>query len=374
MDLLILIIGCIIPALFFAWSLPEKWQFYPLILITAIFLFYVSPVSLIILSISSVLQYTLINRYKHIQSIPLILILQIVLLFVFFKTGYGSTFLHLEKAIPIGLSYYCFRQISYALDAYKHELPKHTLYEYVLYLFFLPTFIVGPINRFKPFVKDLRKRRWDKNTFAFGIQRIIHGLVKITFLGNYLFSFKLKVMIESIPAEYIWASTYLNVLNFFANAYIQLAGFSEVAIGLSLLFGFKIIENFNRPYFALNIVDFWNKWHISLSHWCRDYIFFPFLSLTRNSYISIALSMLALSLWHEFSFRYILWGGMHITAISLWYLYEKTNMHLWFKANPLFQKCMGIGLTVHFVAFSFVLVSEDSLEASLIIYKTLFRL
>lgn len=374
MDLLLLIIGGCIPALFLSWKLPERWQFYPLILTSAIFLAFVSPASLIILTLSTLFQYALINRFKHIHWVPLILIVQIVFLFGFFKIGYGSTYLHLDKIIPIGLSYYCFRQISYALDAYKQNLPKHTLYEYVLYLFFLPTFIVGPINRFNPFVKDLRKRRWNNEHFTLGIQRLIHGLFKITVLGNFLFSYKLKVLIESLSQDYIWLSTYLKVLNFFANAYVQLAGFSEVAIGLSLLFGLKIIENFDKPYFALNIVDFWNRWHISLSHWCRDYVFLPFLSLTRNSYISIALSMLVLSLWHEFSFRYILWGGIHVLAISLWYMYEKTTLHAWFKSNQILQKSLGVFLTIHFVAFSFVFVSEENLDESLQIFKIIFGL
>jgi len=374
MDLLLLIIGACIPALLLSWKLPEKWQFYPLILTSAIFLAFVSPASLIILTFSTLFQYVLINWYKHLYWIPLLLILQIILLFGFFKMGYGVTYLHLDKVIPIGLSYYCFRQISYAFDAYKQDLPKHTLYEYVLYVFFLPTFIVGPINRFNPFVKDLRKRRWNEAQFTLGIQRIIHGLFKITVLGNFLFSYKLKILIEALPDNYIWLSTYLKVLLFFANAYVQLAGFSEVAIGLSLLFGLKIIENFNKPYFSRNIVDFWNRWHISLSHWCRDFVFIPFLSLTRNSYISIALSMLVLSLWHEFTFRYILWGGLHILAISLWYLYEKTALHKWFKSNRILQKSVGIFFTIHFVAFSFVFVSEENLDDSLQILKIIFGL
>lgn len=374
MDLQFLIIGSCVPAVLLSWKLPEKWQFYPLIFTSAIFLAFVSPASLIILTFSTLFQYELINRYKHLYWIPLLLILQIILLFGFFKMGYGVTYLHLDKVIPIGLSYYCFRQISYAFDAYKQDLPKHTLYEYVLYVFFLPTFIVGPINRFNPFVKDLRKRRWNEAQFTLGIQRIIHGLFKITVLGNFFFSYKLKILIEALPDNYIWLSTYLKVLIFFANAYVQLAGFSEVAIGLSLLFGLKIIENFNKPYFSRNIVDFWNRWHISLSHWCRDFVFIPFLSLTRNSYISIALSMLVLSLWHEFTFRYILWGGLHILAISLWYLYEKTALHKWFKSNRILQKSVGIFFTIHFVAFSFVFVSEENLDDSLQILKIIFGL
>lgn len=374
MELLLIILSACIPAIYLSWKLPEKWNFIPLIVICSIFLVFTSPLSLVILIISSVFQYYTIKKFHQINTVPILVIVQIVLFFTYFKLGYGEVLPFAGKVIPIGLSYYCFRQISYALDAYKHELPKHKFTEYLTYLFFLPTFIVGPINRFTPFLKDLRKRRWDEKKFTKGLQRIIYGLVKITFLGNYIFSHKFKILIDSLAHENLWLSTYLYILNFSANAYVQLAGFSEVAIGLSLLFGFNIIENFNKPYFAKNIVDFWNRWHISLSHWCRDYVYMPFLSLTRNTYISIGLSMLVLSLWHEISFRYILWGGLHILAISLWHLYEKSKFYAKTKSYPKFVSYLGIIFTGHFVALSFILVSEDNLEDSLKIYKLIFGL
>lgn len=271
----------------------------------------------------------------------------------------------------MGLSYYSFRQIHYSIEAYKRKLPQHILSDYLTYMFFLPTILIGPINRFQPFLKNLKRRRWDSNLFSSGLERILYGLAKITILGNWLFSFKLNNYILSMPQQ-TWMADYLNIVKYVGNAYVQFAGYSEVAIGLSLLLGFKITENFNSPFLAQNIADFWKRWHISLSEWCRDYVFYPFLGMTRNSIISIVMSMLVLSAWHEISFRFLLWGSLHAIAISVWHKYEGCKLNQKISQFPYLHKAFGIIITLHFVLFSFVLTMEDSLMESFEVYRRLF--
>ena len=375
MDILLIIIGICIPSIIFSWILPEKWQLFPVVITTAIFLGYISPISLGILTITSIINYYTLKYLPSISTATLIVVIQMCLIFLFFKLEYSLYFNISESIIlPIGLSYYSFRQIHYAIEAYKKQLPNHTIIDYINYLFFLPTILIGPINRFQPFLKDYNKRRWDSSLFSMGLERILYGLVKITFIGNFLLTNKLSLIIVNLSDNYIWLSNYLEIFNFSANAYIQFAGYSDVAIGLSLLFGFKINENFNAPFLASNIADFWNRWHISLSSWCKDYIFFPFLSITRNGKLSIIISMITLGLWHEISIRYILWGLLHAFAINVWYKYENTAFQKRLDKIPIFKKVLGIFITIHFVMFSFVLVSENTLLESIQIFKILLML
>jgi alginate O-acetyltransferase complex protein AlgI len=375
MDVLLVVIGICIPSILLSWILPTKWQLVPIVITTAVFIGYLSPMSLAILTISCVLNFYTLKHIPSISTATLIVVIQMCSIFLFFKLEYNVYFNISESAIlPIGLSYYSFRQIHYALEAYKKQLPAHTIIDYINYLFFLPTILIGPINRFQPFLKDYNKRRWNSSLFSMGLERILYGLVKITFIGNFIINNKLNSFIRSLSDDSIWLATYLKVFKYAANAYIQFAGYSEVAIGLSLLFGFKIIENFNFPFLATNIADFWRRWHISLSEWCKDYIFFPFLSITRNAKVSIIITMITLGLWHEISVRYILWGMLHAFAINVWYKYENTSVQERLKSIPLFKKCLGIFITIHFVVFSFVIISENSLLKSLQIFKILLML
>ena len=369
MELILLIIIICVPALILSWTLPEKWQLLPLIITTCIFIGIESPISLVILLTTTSLNYYSLQYYNSTTTVTLVTITLLSSIFLFFKVSEGALLSH--RIIPLGLSYYTFRQIHYTIEAYKKKLPRHTLLEYIQYQFFLPVILIGPIHRFDTFLKDYKRRRWNNQHFAEGLERILYGLFKIAFVGNFLLTVKLTDLSSSLSVKYVWLSTYLDVIDFTANAYIQFSGFSDIAIGLSLLFGFRITENFNFPFLAQNISDFWRRWHMSLSNWCKDYVFIPFLSISRSLLISAILTMLVLGLWHEISFRYILWGTLHAVAINVWNFYEKSSLKNQADKLPLLQKFLGIFITFHFVVFSFIIVSEESLNESLEIFKTL---
>jgi len=373
MEALINILTISIPMIALAWLLPERWQMLPIVMATTFFLAWISPLSLAILTFTTLSSYYTIKLYPSLTTATLIVIIQVTAIFLFFKLEYGLEYSILKHSIlPLGLSYYAFRQIHYAIEAYKKQLPEHKITDYISYLFFLPTILIGPINRFQPFLKHLQRRRWDTTLFSLGLERILYGMVKITVIGNWLFVFKLNNFIFSIQADHPWLADYLQVVKFVGNAYVQFAGYSDVAIGLSMLLGFKITENFNYPFIAANIADFWRRWHISLSEWCRDYVFYPFLGMTRNAIISIVMSMLVLGAWHEISVRFLVWGGMHAIAISIWHKYEGSILHQKLSQFPYLQKGLGIFITIHFVMLSFVLIKEDSLRESIDLYKRLF--
>ncbi len=373
MDVLINILVVSIPMIALSWLLPERWQMVPVVLATAFFLAWVAPLSLAILAFTTLSGYYIIKLYPSLTTAILIVITQVTAIFLFFKLEYGTEYSLLKNSIlPLGLSYYSFRQIHYAIEAYKRQLPEHTITDYISYLFFLPTILIGPINRFQPFLKHLQRRRWDATLFSSGLERILYGMAKITVLGNWLFTFKLNNFILSISVDHPWLAVYLELVKYVGNTYVQFAGFSDVAIGLSMLLGFKITENFNFPFIASNIADFWKRWHISLSEWCRDYVFYPFLGMTRNGVISIVMSMLVLGAWHELSARYMLWGGIHALAISIWHKYEGSTIHQKLSQFPNLQKGLGIFVTMQFVLFSFIWIKEDTLMESFDLFKRLF--
>ena len=175
MEALLNILAISIPMVALAWMLPERWQMLPVVLATAFFLAWVAPISLVILTVTTLVGFYTIKHYPSLTTAILIVIIQATAVFLFFKLEYGVEYSLLKNAIlPLGLSYYSFRQIHYAIEAYKRQLPEHTITDYLSYMFFLPTILIGPINRFQPFLKHLQRRRWDTTLFSLGLERILY--------------------------------------------------------------------------------------------------------------------------------------------------------------------------------------------------------
>ena len=359
------------------WALPQRWQLLPISLATGIFLGYFSPISLVILLFTALSSFYLIRFVPKLVASTLLIVFQAAAIFLYFKLGdvwSAESSVNRGSLIPLGLSYYSFRQIHYAIESYKGKLPQHLLKDYLYYLFFLPTILIGPINRFQQFYKDALRRRWDFQLFSYGLERILYGYSKIIILGNFILTEKLGKFIDQLDEKHLWLEHYLSSLRFTLNAYFQFAGYSDIAIGLALLMGFRVIENFNYPFLAPNIAEFWNRWHISLSTWCRDYVYYPILGFSRRSLIAILVSMLVLGLWHEISWNYILWATMHALGIFCWHRYNRSSLARGLRTVIPKTKLLGIFINFHFVMLSFVLLMERDLELVLQFYKTIFFL
>jgi len=237
--------------------------------------------------------------------------------------------------------------------------------DYCRYLLFLPTLVAGPINRFPEFARDSRRRRWDRALCAAGLERMLYGYVKIVVLANYLVVSKLGPWGEGLGPPDSWPVAYLGCVTYGLNLYLQFAGYSDVAIGLALLVGFRVPENFHWPFAATNIHDFWQRWHITLSHWCRDYVFRPVGSLSRSPHLGVVASMLVLGLWHELSWRYCLWGLYHGLGLVVWRVLQPLRARLSAVRSPWLRRpvtALSWALTVYFVTLSFALTSADNLE------------
>lgn len=335
-----------------AWLPPKRFQPFAMALITAGFMGMYVPLSLFLLSATTIVVYFLVGR-KQPDSLAVILAtLAIGVTLAFFKLR--TTLSDGTLLIPLGLSYYAFRQVHYIFEAYKNKLGKKSLADFVYYLFFLPTLIVGPIHRYQPFARDLRRRRWDAAKFSCGLERILFGYFKVTVLANYLL-IKLAKYAESFDGGF-FIKAYLKSVVSWADLYLQFSGYSDIAIGMAALAGFEIMENFKFPFLAQNINDFWSRWHISLTSWCREYVFQPALSFTRKPLLSVALTMLILGLWHEISLRYILWGVYHAIGIALWHQFQKIKPELVQIVPTFFElpgRVLSIMVTLNFVILSY---------------------
>lgn len=278
--------------------------------------------------------------------------------------------------VPLGLSYYGLRVVHLVFEASQGRVTRVASAEVCRYLLFLPTMVAGPINRFGDFVRDGRRRRWDRALFALGLERVLYGHVKIVVLANYLVGVKLGAWVEGMAAG-DWLPALLGCARYGANLYLQFAGYSDIAIGLALLVGFRVPENFRWPWLATDIHEFWERWHITLSHWCRDYVFRPVASATRLPWVGVVASMLVLGAWHELSWRYILWGLYHGLGLVAWRAWSTRREGRWVAESQWLRGAAAVLswlATMVFVVLSFGLTSTTSLGQAWSTWVTILTL
>jgi D-alanyl-lipoteichoic acid acyltransferase DltB (MBOAT superfamily) len=231
----------------------------------------------------------------------------------------------------------------------------------------LPTFFVGPINRFDDFVRDARRRRWDSKLFSIGMTRIVYGLFKIIFIAYFLINRKMGFWIEDLDQSNLSLLQYLDCWQYGLNLYFQFSGYCDVAIGVGALLGFRINENFNYPFLKPNISEFWRSWHMSLTGWSREYIYPSVAATTRSPYLAIFVSMLFVGIWHELSVKYFLWGLYHGVGIMTHRYYHRILSGYDRFENRFVKSGMwliNVFVTLHFVIIGFVLNKESSLVDS----------
>ena len=364
----------------FYWLCPGKWRQWLLIGITAVFLTVFSPVSAVLLSGFAVITYLLVrgekvSAFRLIVSLLLVLAILAYYKISFFNAGGKAGDVIENVAIPLGLSYYSFRCAHFIFERYRGTVAQPSFKNFLSYLFFLPTIVVGPINRIGEYFDQMSQVKWNAERLSEGLERILFGYVKIAVLGNYLVTAKLGALIANIPPDNAALILYLEIIQDGLTLYFLFAGFSDIAIGFSLLLGIRVMENFNWPYIRKNISDFWKGWHISLSSWCRDYVYFPVLGVTRNPYMATLASFSVIGLWHEISFRYITWGLYHGVGIIVWRRFQgfKRRFSPVWADLPVVRGLMaGISIlvTLHFVFFGLVIVNQPDFQSVFQVYKT----
>lgn len=267
--------------------------------------------------------------------------------------------------LPLGISYFTFKLIHYAVERGRGTLPAHGFAEFWCFVFLVPIFTAGPIQRFDTFLAQ-RADRWDNRLALEGLTRIAHGLIKKFVLGAAVFWAMQKVSMGGVPAlladletvspARIWAFLILAYLY----VYMDFAGYSDIAIGTSRLFGLKIMENFNWPVLAPNIGNLWKRWHMSLATWCQTYIYMPMLGVTRNPYLAVFASFTVMGLWHAASLNWLAWGLYNACGVALFQWFGQTaRRRKWaFVKTPAFAAA-SYPMTFLFFASSFAFTMTD---------------
>lgn len=233
--------------------------------------------------------------------------------------GFDAALPVLRVALPIGISFYTFQSLSYTIDVWRGRIPaERNLLRFAVFVAFFPQLVAGPIVRPAELLPQLRSAlRVDVEDVNFAIYRITKGLFKKVVLGD-LVAANFTDLVFATPAQYSSLENLLALYAFTLQIYADFSGYSDMAIGVARLLGVRLPENFDRPYQAKDVGEFWRRWHMTLSSWLRDYVFFP-LGGSRGSeartYFNLWLTMVLVGIWHGASWNFVIYGNLHAIAL-----------------------------------------------------------
>lgn len=283
---------------------------------------------------------------------------------------FGQGFMQFQNIfLPVGISFFVFQSMSYTIDIYRGQLkPLDNWCDYLFYLSFFPQLVAGPIVRAKDFIPQIRQNpiTVTHEMFGMGVFLILTGLFKKAIISDYI-SLNFVDRIFDEPLLYSGFECLAGIYGYALQIYCDFSGYSDMAIGIALLLGFRFPKNFDAPYKSATITEFWRRWHISLSTWLRDYLY---ISMGGNrkgkwrTYGNLLLTMLIGGLWHGAAIRFILWGAMHGVALALHKLWMAivpgakatgAEMHWW-------SRTLGILFTFNIVCFAWLFFRADSMQ------------
>ena len=308
--------------------------------------------------------------------VALSLIIDLGLLFYFKYTNFfagmwsamvGNNFQPWDIFLPVGISFFTFQSLSYTIDIYRGKLkPLNSLLDYAFYVSFFPQLVAGPIVRATDFIPQIRQPlQITREMFSRGLYFIIIGLLKKAVISDYI-SLNFVDRIFDDPSLYTGIENLLGLYGYAIQIYCDFSGYSDMAIGIALLLGFRFPMNFNAPYKAESISDFWRRWHISLSSWIRDYVY---ISMGGNrckkwrQYFNQWFTMTLCGLWHGAALNYVIWGMTHglATAFHKYWRSERCHHDKHYRSRG-WKRVGAALLTFHFVLFTWILFRNTSYE------------
>lgn len=233
---------------------------------------------------------------------------------------FGSDIAFVKVIMPIGISFYTFQALSYVVDVYRGEVrAQRDIYKLALYVTLFPQLVAGPIVKYHDVANQIEERSVTFDKVSYGVKRFIVGLAKKMLLANSFGAIADKIFSQPVES-FDMATSWVGAIAYSFQLYFDFSGYSDMAIGLGYIFGFKFLENFNYPYISKSITEFWRRWHISLSTWFREYLYIP-LGGNRVSkgrlYCNLFIVFLATGIWHGASWNFVIWGLWHGLFIIL---------------------------------------------------------
>jgi len=298
-------------------------------------------------------------------------------LFQHYNLFYGSP--ALKVLLPIGISFYIFKNLSYAIDVYRgDQSPEKHLGYYAVYVAFFPQLLAGPIERAKRFLPQMFEK------FDFDYWRVTDGL-KLMLWGLFqkmVIADNLAPLVDSVyndPTHHSGVGLLLGTLFFAFQIYCDFAGYSDIAIGAAKVMGFTTMDNFNRPYFSKSIPEFWRRWHISLSTWFRDYLYIPMggnrVSIPRW-YFNLFIVLLICGLWHGANWTFVVWGGLHglylVISVFTRNIREKIDKAMGLDRIPRLYSYFKVTVTFSLVCFAWIFFRANNIPDAIYIISHLF--
>lgn len=272
----------------------------------------------------------------------------------------------LDLGFPLGVSFYVFSSLTYSIDVYRGRcVPADSLLDYAAYVSFFPKLIAGPIARARQFLPQLAATpRFDDAAAGRGLFLILTGLVKKVALADYL-GRNLVDRVFDAPQRYSSVEALTGVYAYAFQIYCDFSGLADIAIGSALLLGFVLPRNFDLPYRATSLQEFWRRWHISLSTWLRDYLYVPLGGNRRGpvrTYFNLFVTMLLGGLWHGAGWTFVAWGALHGAGLAATRMFQRRRGPG--RAPRLLGRLLAGLLTFHFVAFCWVFFRAPSFAAA----------
>lgn len=371
------------------WLTPKWLKEYILLAASVIFVLYSSPFTALLLLGLGTMVYFIGRRNRGKSTLLITGLIILISVLIYFKyiglidevlqkllpwAGLNLKINVPSFLLPLGISYFTFKLIHYLVDSYRGIRPEGSYLRFLLYIFFFPILPLGPIERWQNFLreaKELKGFKWDYLTE--GLARIFLGLFKKLVLADAFAIFSEKLTAQGLSSTAYWFIVYSYALRI----YFDFSGYSDIAIGSARLFGYRVIENFDNPYFKSNLSLFWKSWHMSLTGWFRDYVFIPiggsrcsFVRTIFNTFVVMALT----GVWHGASLNYLTWGLYHGGGLILLRLYNKTfgsKLPQAWRGSKL-STALSTLLTFHFVVVGWVFFATDFNQSLYVIGKLFF--
>jgi alginate O-acetyltransferase complex protein AlgI len=372
------------------WTLPARLRFSFLSVASFLYLTSLEPVGIPLLVLWTILFFFVapkaLREKRHSELVLLGLVLSILGYLCWEKyipilaAALDDASPGVAIGAPLGVSYFTFKLIHYAVETSRGNIKNRSLSTFFAYIFLFPIFTAGPIERYDHFTANI-EQSFNGQMIAEGLTRIAHGLIKIMLIAKLVAPANVGLGIpqntEALTSN-LGEIAVLKVWVFFAlmylYAYLDFSAYSDIAIGASRLFGIRIMENFRFPVLAINISDFWKRWHMTLAGWCQSYIYLPVLARTRTPYVAVFATFTAMGLWHGATFGWLLWGLYHATGVALYLTWTRYARELdwWRAATRSRWKYLGIPLTFAFVTGSYAFSSTGGGLMSVQVFLSLF--